>query len=101
MGIIGNTQGVSNAANPDKNAIKNIDHKPFSDVDLGCSTVFSLIGTSLLGVISGAGLTKSVSISFTLGIATGSTSEGRFTLAKAGILKINFFSRLIQTSLHI
>ena len=28
-GIIGNTQGVNKAANPDKNAIKNIPHNPF------------------------------------------------------------------------
>ena len=30
IGIIGNTQGVNNAANPERKAIKNIASKPFS-----------------------------------------------------------------------
>lgn len=39
IGIIGNTQGVSSAANPDKNAIKKIVNKP--ELDSGTSGIFS------------------------------------------------------------
>ena len=38
IGIIGKTQGVSKAANPDKKAMKNIDHNPRCDAGFGEAT---------------------------------------------------------------
>ena len=49
IGIIGKTQGVSNAANPDKKAMKKIDHNPLFVAGLESRVpVFSGISTSVL-----------------------------------------------------
>ncbi|MNE53171.1 hypothetical protein D3C80_1478820 [compost metagenome] len=47
IGIIGKTQGVSNAANPEKKAIKKIDNNPFLGSSTGLTTV-SFFGASFL-----------------------------------------------------
>ena len=96
IGIIGKTQGVSNAANPDKKAMKKIDHNPlfvagsesrgtiFSGV-LTCSSVIAICETTV------STFTESTMVT---SVATAVVFE------TAGIANVKFFSILIQTSLH-
>ena len=93
IGIIGNTQGVSKAANPDKKAIKNIDQRPFCFSGLeGDVSVFEIVGAFAV-VSSGVEVATTF---FVVSIAMGSAS----TFAAAGSVKLNFFSKLIQDSLQ-
>ena len=93
IGIIGNTQGVSKAANPDRKAMKNIDHKPlcfscFEGTILAfCKGISSLLTSSGFEVVIAF---------FAVSIAIVSNSF----LAVVGIAKLNFFSKLIQDSLQ-
>ncbi len=51
MGIIGNTQGVSKAAKPDKKAIKKMDQSPFL---AAVSVVFTSLGAAVVFCTSAA-----------------------------------------------
>ena len=102
IGINGNTQGVSKAAKPDKNAMIKIDHNPF------WSSVFGSDGTitdsvfvlSEIGVTAAA--TFEVSIDF---IELSGRIDGVFTTGTAvvvilGIANWKLFDWLMQLVLH-
>jgi hypothetical protein len=88
IGIIGNTQGVNKAANPEKKAIIKIDNKPFSGSDVGAvtdlSTVFVSSFTTSVEATTGAVLAES---------STKTVLSTSFDWS--GMTKVKFFSKLI------
>ena len=99
IGIIGKTHGVSNAANPDKKAMKKIDHNPlclegfvsrtgtFSGVTT-CS-LFASVFVTTVSTLAEFIVVKSVAI-----VAISAAFEA------AGMVNVKLFSILIQTSLQ-
>ena len=103
IGIIGKTHGVNKAANPDRNAIKKIDQSPLFESDFGAiSSVFSGEASITLLVPRLGVKVSCFSVSKEEGTATVSIFTPSVNAASvfAGIAKVNFFSKLIQTSLQ-
>ena len=89
IGIIGKTQGVNKAANPEKKAIINIDHNPIS------STVDSEIDSDLIGLTASAWF-LTVVVSTSVFVVSATNSLAAKSVVCEGIKNIKLFSKLIQ-----
>ncbi|MNX96316.1 hypothetical protein D3C86_1286280 [compost metagenome] len=102
IGIIGKTQGVNNAAKPDKKAIKKIDHKLLAGAGAGISSlaisaVFATFGCTASSFLTVSTASPTTFVSSALASVTTGTSS---ILKVEGTAIENFLLELIQTSLQ-
>jgi hypothetical protein len=107
IGIIGNTQGVNKAANPDKNAKKKIDHKLiegfgpgisfFTDTALDSVFTFSVLAFSIVGFKVSTAIPITLVSSNFASVMVGIVAS---IFNPEGTKKENFLFRLLQTSLQ-
>ncbi|MNG18276.1 hypothetical protein D3C84_1023270 [compost metagenome] len=106
IGIIGNTQGVNNAANPDKKARKKIDHKLIEEVESGTLDFVSFFAISVLADTILVFSAEDFNVSTAIPVTLVSSNFASVTAGTASILKVagtaieNFLFELMQTSLQ-